>query len=56
MKKEKIHIEPGRIIPHLPEEGRKKIKTGGPMKSKKVYDRKNNKKEEREEHDSSHFF
>lgn len=56
MKKEKIHSEEERQKPRIPSEGQKRIKGGGAHKNKKAYDRKNNKKEQREESDSSRIF
>jgi hypothetical protein len=57
MKKKKIHIHKKmpRQQPRIPEEGRERIKTGGPHKNKKGYDRKKNKKEQREDTDASRF-
>ncbi len=49
MKKEKIHSEEERQKPHLPSEGRERIRQGGAHKNKKKYDRKRDKKKREKE-------
>ena len=47
MKKEHIHEDGERQKPRIPEDGRQRIKTGGPHRNKKAY--KRNKKHQKQE-------
>ncbi|MFA6494452.1 MAG: hypothetical protein WCT49_05355 [Candidatus Paceibacterota bacterium] len=55
MKKEKIHHKQERRKPHIPEEGRQRIKGGGVHEDKKRYNKKD-KKWKREGMSASRFF